>query len=352
MNPLNSKFITSIDRLDLWTERLYAVRHYDEALKSFSFEMYKHLYHFRSSPEYGHGVLFFKYFKSYSSLLVTHSEGITFSKVRGLGLNFIKNKEFSPERDIPDLKTHKPFQDLLKGVLQNNFYSLWPLSVGGEVRGLFVFTYIEEKHLKSSFFQLAVKILSHWLSEILLIDAHHDLLWQDELTGLLNKKVFCEHIFREVARAQEISHPVSLMQISIDHFEKIKKKFNQDQVQNLLKKMSEVLKQSVRAIDFIGRMSEKEIAVLFPHTGIQNLRRKALQIKHSLEKVQYLKDQNSMFSLRVTLSICEYPTAAFDAEDMFLSVSQKLVVEENSSQIYEIDKGSNFIPDFEVAKPV
>ena len=341
----------NMDRLDLWMENLYAIRHYDEAIKSFSFEMYKHLSQSKSSLEGGHGILFFKYLKSYSSLLVTHSEGINFSKVRGLGLNFSKNKDFLPERDILGLSTNGSFSELLEKVLPNSPYSLQPLYVRGEVRGLFVFIHIEEKHLQSPFVQVATKVLSHWLSEILLIDTQHDLLWQDELTGLLNKKIFYECVFREVRRAQEIFHPVSLMQTSIDNFERIRKEFNPDQVQTLLKKVAQVLKQSVRAIDPVGRLSEKEMAILFPHMGIQALRRKALEIKHSLENARYFKDSpDFIFNLRVTLSICEYPTTASDAEDMFLSTSQRLLVEEDSSQIYEVDKGSHFIPDFEVVR--
>jgi diguanylate cyclase (GGDEF)-like protein len=327
-----------ISRLDAWTLQLYAVQHFDEAIKTFSTEVYEGL-QCRS-------VIFLKYLKSFSSLIATFSEGVDFAEIRGQGLNFSNDKNFAPVKDFIRIKQNKTFVDMMAKISPNHDYETSLCVVKGEVKGLFVFTDISSSMLESSYYKVAERIFSHWASEILLLEQNHNLNRIDELTELLNKRVFSEYVALEVGRAQRIKHPVSFMVVRLDNLNHLKSSLNQDRYQSLLKMVAKIITQSTRKTDYVGVLSEGEFGVLFPHMSLKNSRNKSKQIKNILESSKYFEDSNLNVQTNFSICISEYPSLAHDFEDLHLSAIQKLMLEDNVSQIIEVVKNESFEPDF------
>lgn len=327
-----------IARLDSWTLHLYAIQHFDEAIKSFSGEVYEGLQ--------ARSVIFFKYLKSFSSMVATHSEGINFSEVRGLGLNFSNDKNFSPVRDFLRIEQNNSFQEMMNKILPHHKFSTALCVVRGEIRGLFVFTDIDQQKLEASYYKVAERIFSHWLSEIHLLDLNHNLTRNDELTSLLTKRVFSEYVALEVGRSQRIKHPVSLMVVRLDGASNLKSQLNIDRYYSMIKMVAKILTQSTRKTDYLGQLSEAEFGVLLPHMSLKNANNKAKQLKHILEASKYFSEAN--LNIQVHFSICysEYPSRAHDFEDLQLATVQKLMLESGSSQLVEVTKSESFIPDF------
>lgn len=193
---------------------------------------------------------------------------------------------------------------------------------------------------------MAERIFSHWLAEILLLEQNHNLNRNDELTELLNRRVFTESIALEVARAQRIQHPVSLIVVRIDNLNLLKNKLNIDRYHTLIKMVAKILLQATRKTDFVGALSEGEYGLLLPHMSLKNARKKAKQIKNTLESAKYFSDVNLSLEVQFSMCISEYPSLAFDFEDFLLSCSQKLLIEPHMGQILEVTKNENFQPDF------
>ncbi len=333
--PLNPELLA---RLDSWTLRLYSVQHFDEAIKSFSFEVYEGLQ--------ARSVIFFKYLKSFSSLLATHCEGLDFETVRGQGLNFSHDKNFAPIKDFLRLQQNSSFAAMMKKLLPNHNYVTSLCVVKGEVKGVFVYADIENDKLETPYFKLTERILSHWAAEIFLLEQIHNLNRIDELTELLQKKVFIEYMALEVGRAQRIQHPVAFMVVRLDQAEMLKSNLNIDRYQSLLKMIAKILMQSTRKTDYLGVLSEAEFGLLLPHMSLKNARNKAKQIKTILVASKYFSD--SQINLHVNFSICisEYPSLAHDYEDLHLSTVQKLMLDIQPSQMMEVTKSATFEPDF------
>jgi diguanylate cyclase (GGDEF)-like protein len=91
------------------------------------------------------------------------------------------------------------------------------------------------------------------------------LVSHDGLTGLVNRAEL-ERLCRiELLRAQRHGLPVSLLAIDLDHFKRINDQWGHPVGDAVLVAMAEVLRQSVRASDVVGRMGGEEFMVLLPH---------------------------------------------------------------------------------------
>ncbi len=337
-NFLNSTDTDDLSRLESWTLQLYSIQHFDEAIKVFSAEIYEGL-QCRS-------VIFFKYLKSFSSILATHSEGIAFSEIRGQGLNFSEDKNFSPIRDFLRIKENPSFQTIMSKILPHHDYVISLCVVKGEVKGLFVYIDIELKSLERPYYKLAERVLSHWLSEIILLEQNHNLNRTEELTDLLNRRVFIDYLALEVGRAQRIKHPVSLILVRIDNLQHLKSKLNLDRYHTLIKMVSKILLQSTRKTDYVGSLSEDEFGLLLPHMSLKNARNKSKLIKNTLESSKYFSDTNLSLDVHFSICVSEYPLLAHDFEDLLLACSQKLMIEPHMGQIIEVVKNGSFQPDF------
>lgn len=337
-NFQDSQSLDQVSRLDAWTLQLYAIQHFDEAIKVFCSEVYEGL-QCRS-------VIFFKYLKSFSSIIVTHAEGIPFSEIRGQGLNFSEDKNFSPIRDFIRIKEHPSFISIMNKISPNHDWVTSLCIVRGEVKGFFVFTDITIKSLELPYYKVTERILSHWLSEISLVEKNHNLNRIDETTDLLNRRVFMDYVALEVGRAQRIKQPVCLFAIRIDNLEHLKPKLNLDRYQTLIKMVAKILLQTTRKTDYVGALAEGEYAVLLPHMSLKNARNKSKQIKNILESAKYFSDTNLSLDVRFSICVSEYPSLSHDFEDLILSCTQKLMIEPHMSQIIEVIKNENFQPDF------
>lgn len=328
-----------LNRFINWVERLSAIEHYDEAIKLYANE----LYDFFECDS----VIYFKYMPAYASLVATHSEGVSFQKVRGLGLNFAEDRLFDPKKDLLRMDEYRPFVQMVQNAVNEKKMATSVLMVAGQVRGLFTLVGVSPSVKEESYFRACEAVLVRWLSEVMLKEKIHNLERHDELTGSLNRRTFSEQVFLEVARARRIKLPVSYVYISIDHLQSIKKELNPDRYRTLLKMIAKVIDQAIRKTDFAGRMAEAEFAVLFPHMNFENLKVKAARIKRMLETAKYFNDLKKEFALSTTVCISEYPSSAYDAEDLMLAAAQKVLAEENTGQLFVISKGESFVPDFE-----
>lgn len=328
-----------LNRFVDWSERLSAVEHYEEAIKSYTNELYDR---FECDA-----VIYFKYMSAYASLVATHSEGIPFQKVRGLGLNFSEDRHFDPQKDLLKMDEYRPFVKMVENVVEEKKMATSVLIVDGQVRGLFALVGVSPAIKSEPYFRACELLVQRWLSEVLLKERIHNLERHDDLTGCLNKRTFSEQVFLEVGRARRIKLPVSYVYISIDHIQNIKKELNADRYRTLLKMVAKVIEQAIRKTDFAGRMGENEFAILFPHMNYENLKVKATRLKRMLETAKYFNDLKKEFSLSTTICISEYPSSAYDAEDLMLAAAQKVIAEESSSQLFVMSKGDSFVPDFE-----
>lgn len=85
---------------------------------------------------------------------------------------------------------------------------------------------------------------------------------RDSLTGLLNHTAINDQLETEVARARRQIKPLSFAMIDIDNFKRVNDTFGHPVGDRVIKNLSRLLKQRLRASDLVGRYGGEEFAVV------------------------------------------------------------------------------------------
>jgi diguanylate cyclase (GGDEF)-like protein len=118
----------------------------------------------------------------------------------------------------------------------------------------------------------------------------------DALTGVANRRRFCELADAEINRLKRYGHPFAVCYIDIDNFKEINDAFGHGEGDNLLRLIAENIRSNMRITDNVGRLGGDEFALLLPETGADV----ALNV---VNNVLVLQDIAQKRGLTITLSI-------------------------------------------------
>ncbi|WP_421834955.1 GGDEF domain-containing protein [Neptunomonas phycophila] len=88
----------------------------------------------------------------------------------------------------------------------------------------------------------------------------------DELTQLHNRRSIVSRAREEIANARRFDRPFTIAICDIDRFKRVNDTFGHDVGDEVLVSVANVLRESVRETDFVGRMGGEEFAILLPNT--------------------------------------------------------------------------------------
>jgi two-component system cell cycle response regulator len=94
---------------------------------------------------------------------------------------------------------------------------------------------------------------------------------RDALTGLHNRRYFDEQCAQLFASAQRYQRPFSMMLGDIDHFKRVNDQFSHATGDEVLRRIGDILKSSMRASDLVARYGGEEFVVAFPETDQQQV---------------------------------------------------------------------------------
>ncbi len=116
----------------------------------------------------------------------------------------------------------------------------------------------------------------------------------DALTGLANRRAFDEAAELEVQRAVRYASPLVLVMTDLDHFKAINDAHGHHVGDKVLQHFAQVLADSVRTIDIVGRWGGEEFVILMPGTELdeavqaaERMRQAVLQAPPPLDDPMY-----------------------------------------------------------------
>jgi diguanylate cyclase (GGDEF)-like protein len=123
---------------------------------------------------------------------------------------------------------------------------------------------------------------------------------RDPMTGLNNRRFLEEYVDTLVANCQRNDTGLTVMMLDLDHFKMVNDTYGHDAGDSVLKGLSKVLRQSVRASDLVIRYGGEEFLIILVNAVGEPADQVAEKIRASVEQME---TQVGATTLRKTISI-------------------------------------------------
>jgi diguanylate cyclase len=145
-----------------------------------------------------------------------------------------------------------------------------------------------------------IKELEHELMQV------SELVREDQLTGALNRRGLDEAVDVEMKRADRNKTPLSIALIDIDNFKRLNDTLGHQAGDRALTHLTQVIKETLRPTDAVGRYGGEEFLILLPGTGIEAAVETIQRLQRDLTKKFFLHNNDKIlvtFSAGVALRI-------------------------------------------------
>lgn len=95
-----------------------------------------------------------------------------------------------------------------------------------------------------------------------------DMVTQDILTGIFNRRAFLHMLNKELRRAKRHGHPLSLIVMDLDHFKSINDQWGHLAGDDTLKTFVRACNAELRGADVFGRLGGEEFGLCLPETDL------------------------------------------------------------------------------------
>lgn len=137
----------------------------------------------------------------------------------------------------------------------------------------------------------------------------------DPLTGANNRAAFDSTIEKEVERSHRHHMPLSLAVIDIDFFKTVNDTFGHSTGDTVLRKVTEIIKETLRASDELFRYGGEEFAVILNGTDSEGATNVSERIRNEIENA-YIEHEGTAIPVTVSIGISSLTTRD-DAKRLF-----------------------------------
>ncbi len=127
----------------------------------------------------------------------------------------------------------------------------------------------------------------------------------DQLTGAYNRRYFDLYMAKAVVISERAELPIHLILLDIDHFKPLNDTYGHVFGDEVLKKVTEVIKANSRASDDLVRVGGEEFAILVPETRTEDCLKIAERVRQAVEETDIsYKDKKA--NITISLGVTRY----------------------------------------------
>ena len=119
------------------------------------------------------------------------------------------------------------------------------------------------------------------------LEVNQKLATTDDLTGLYNRRYFMDKLLQQKALSERDDSDFVVFYCDLDHFKQINDTYGHHTGDIVLQKFSEILKTSIREIDYAARFGGEEFVCLLVNTDIANAKKVTERIRESLASYNF-----------------------------------------------------------------
>ncbi|MFH1134870.1 MAG: diguanylate cyclase [Pseudomonadota bacterium] len=137
----------------------------------------------------------------------------------------------------------------------------------------------------------------------------------DELTGLYNRRFLKNYLIKEEERFNRLRQPFSIILLDIDHFKAFNDKFGHLAGDVILRELADLVKGTVRSMDYVIRYGGEEFIVILPCANKPEASALGERVRRGVsEHLFFIHDSAESEHLTISVGVANFP---LDAHDCF-----------------------------------
>jgi diguanylate cyclase (GGDEF)-like protein len=197
-----------------------------------------------------------------------------------------------------------------------------PLIIGFEVIGVLTVTSDQ-----SRMFTREDEELINFLSSSIIKDIENARLFRlaitDNLTKAYNRQFMHQRLPEEIERSKRYRENLSIALIDIDHFKNVNDLHGHQAGDAILKRLSLLILDNIRDVDFLIRYGGEEFLIIFPNTSLQGAMTITERIRNLVEKFafQWLEKK---INITISAGLAAIHSHVADSESLIHAADQAL----------------------------
>jgi two-component system cell cycle response regulator len=139
----------------------------------------------------------------------------------------------------------------------------------------------------------------------------------DGLTELFNHRHIHQLLREEFERARRTGEPVGVAMLDLDRFKQVNDTYGHPTGDVILYETAQILKDTAREIDMVGRYGGEEFIVILPDTTEDDAAQFAERVRRRVSEHVY-RDEATEVRMTVSSGVASFPEAAVEGEEMLL----------------------------------
>ena len=144
----------------------------------------------------------------------------------------------------------------------------------------------------------------------------------DTLTGLYNRRYFEERLGMDAQKSFYGGTPLSLVMVDIDHFKKVNDTFGHTEGDQVLCRVSSLLKSSIRKKDTVARYGGEEFILILPEAGLEASFVIAERIRRLIENTLF-EVGRAQINLTVSMGISNFPSHRAKSKEELIKMADQ-----------------------------
>ena len=151
----------------------------------------------------------------------------------------------------------------------------------------------------------------------------------DPLMGIFNRRYMDRRLKEEVLRSQRYSMPLSILLLDIDYFKNINDTYGHQAGDFILKKLGQLILNTVRKSDMVARYGGEEVLVILPNTNDSHAFVLADRLRQIVENFKIeLPDERGksqlLISITVSIGVAGFNQTTLDSHSLIKNVDKAL----------------------------
>ncbi len=150
-----------------------------------------------------------------------------------------------------------------------------------------------------------------------LFERVRNLAIRDSLTDLFNHRHIMDLVHHEFDRVGRYQSAFSVLMIDVDLFKLINDEHGHPVGDAVLREMAQLLRETLRTVDSLGRYGGEEFLAVLPHTGVEEARQTAERLRHQVQQHRFHAGDGEV-RVSVSVGVATCPAPGIDSPEALL----------------------------------